>query len=85
LVESDSGMGLKVAMVVAVHTEPNVELNSDINYKWAFQKVEMHDLEELKSAHDKLHTMLKDRQRVTTRQSVMASLGITQEDLKLLK
>ena len=85
LVESGGSTVAKVGRVVAIHVEPNVELNADINYKWAFQKVELPILEELKSTHDKLHQMLKDRQRVTTRQSVMASLGITQDDLLRLK
>lgn len=85
LIESNGSTVAKVGKVMAVHDEPNVELNADINYKWAFQKVDVPNLEELKSAHDKLHQMLKDRQRVTTRQSVMASLGITQDDLLRLK
>lgn len=84
LVQASNGTGVKVAVVAAVHTEPNVELNSDINYKWAFQKVDTTKLDNLVAVHDKLHQMLKDRQRVTTRQSVMASLGITPEDLLAL-
>ena len=87
LVEASNrtGMGVKVAVVNAVHNEPNVELNTDIIYRWAFQKVDTAALEAQQQRQDKLHQMLKERQRTTTRQSVLASLGLTQSDILSLE
>lgn len=84
LVDSAGGLGVKVAKVVEVHTEPQVDLNSDIEYRWAFQQVAQHTVNDLKERHNRIHDLLKEKQRFSTRQSVMANLGMTQDDLKLL-
>lgn len=82
--DPDHTMSINVAQVESVDTEPCVELNRDITYRWAFAKVDMTALRTLTERQEKLHSMLKDKQRSTTRASIMASLGLTPNDIQLL-
>jgi preprotein translocase subunit YajC len=82
LLQSTSGPIL--GRVVSVQSEPNVELNTDVSYRWAFQKVDLNALQIQVEKQERIYELLKAKQRVSTRQSVLANLGLTQDDLKLL-
>ena len=70
---------LTTGVVVEVHEEPLLDVESTMNYCWAFQKVDMDELNRLNTRDGELLRKIKEVQNRTTRSSLLASLGITDE------
>lgn len=68
--------GIRVAQVVQIHSEPQIDPEDDINYQWAFQRVNTELLEELHDVESTVEDKLKERRKRSHRQQALSALGI---------
>lgn len=73
----ESRKGIQVARVQGVNREPAVDPDDDIEYRWAFQKVDLSALQTQLDLQDKITTKLRERRKLSQRQQALAALGIT--------
>ncbi len=72
----DTCNGLRVAELSEVHDEPQVDPEDDVDYRWAFQRVNLDLLEELVDQERLIEDRLKARRKLSHRQQALAALGI---------
>ena len=64
-----------VVEVVEVHETPDIDANSDINYKWILQKVDIEAYVEAMENDEKFRISLRDKARETHRTEARARLA----------
>lgn len=74
----------KTAQVIEVHEEPQIDLDSDIDYKWVVQKVDVKGWQELNAKEDALAKKIVNFEHKQRRTALLASLGISSENSELL-
>lgn len=82
LKEGDSAIaetknGIKIVTVAKVHSEFDIDVNTNIEYKWLFQKVDTDKLAQLKEHNAQLTSKLKQLQRQKTREQALAAIGLS--------
>lgn len=76
--------GVKVVKVHEVHTEPQIDLDHDGTYAWAFQIVDIEHHLKLESEEDRLVAQLEQRRQGSMRQQMLNALGVTGDEVKRL-
>jgi len=76
---------LKVATVVVIDDETDLNVDADYEYAWVQQVVDRSLAQAAEQREDTLVDLLKKRQRANAAQQALAALGCTADDLKLLK
>ena len=75
-----NSQGIRLAQVIEIHDEPQIDLESKgskaINFRWAFQRVDTDTAEMLETQDREIVDRLKSRQVQNTRDQAMAMLGI---------
>ena len=79
----DSKNGLSVARVISVDEFSDVEPDSDVDFRWAFQKVERPELDRLIAEEGKIVTQLKTAQRENIKAAALKGLGIEAGTLQI--
>jgi hypothetical protein len=74
----------KTAQVITVDKEPEIDLDSDIDYKWVVQKVDGAAWEELNRKERELAKTITGFEHKQRRKALLASLGISGENAELL-
>lgn len=69
--------GISFVTVRAIHDEALLDVSAEHDYKWAFQKVDVEVCVALEQMDEAIAEKLKAQQRVSARQQVLGSLGIT--------
>ena len=76
-----NSQGIRLAQVIEIHDEPQIDLESKgskaINFRWAFQRVAIEDVEMLETQDREIVDKLKTRQVKNTREQALAMLGIS--------
>lgn len=67
---------VKTVHVTAVHREPQIDPDAEFIYQWAFQRVEIETLDELRAEDDALVEELNRHRRKQVRDGALAALGI---------
>lgn len=65
--------GLALAHVVSVDGEPDIDIDADYDYKWAVQKVDMTEHNELVSREKNFQDTMLNVERVKQRESLLQS------------
>lgn len=73
----DTCNGLRVGELSGVHDEPQIDPEDDVEYRWAFQRVNLDLLEELTEQERTIEDRLKARRKLSHRQQALAALGIS--------
>lgn len=65
--------GLKVVLVVRADDNPVIDVDAEFDYRWAVQKVDMTEFQELTLKEQKFGVQLQEIERVKQRESLMDS------------
>jgi hypothetical protein len=76
---------LRIATVVEVDEETDLNVDAGYDYAWVQQVVDHSLAQAAEQREDTLVDLLKRRQRANAAQQALAALGCTADDLKLLK
>lgn len=76
----DTVNGIQMVTVAEVHDEPEIDPDSGTLFKWAFAKVDLTVLDDLRKQEDVIIKKLQKHQRNCLKESVLKSLGI--DDIK---
>lgn len=79
----DSKNGLSIARVVSVDEFADVEPESDVDYRWAFAKVDRSELDRLIKSEADIVRQLKTAQRENIKSAALRGLGITDGALQI--
>lgn len=77
LVLCRSQQKIKVVEVVEVHDVPQLDPDADFIYQWAFQKVDLHTLNDLRDEDDAVAIELRQHRQHQVRDNALAALGVT--------
>ncbi len=75
--------GVTVARVVEVHDEPHIELDDNIGYRWAFQRVNIEVAHKREREDEALVARMREQQRRSVREQVLQSVGMDREEVQL--
>jgi hypothetical protein len=67
--------GLTIAIVTEVHKVPNIDVDSNINYQWIVQKVDMSNYNEMNLREDKFNDHLLEIQQKTVKKNAINMLA----------
>lgn len=84
LTESSNSNGTALRLVTKIHDQPQIDLNDDTDWKWAFQLVDRSGLGFFKRRTETVYAKLREKQQQQTQKSVLAQLGMEKDDLKAL-
>lgn len=73
VVESPS-TGLTVVKVVEVHSEPAIDLDSGITYKWIVDKVDLQRYQSIREQEEKFFKTMQEIERVKQRDALLKNL-----------
>ena len=79
--------GLNVGQIVSWNPDVNLDPNDEIDYVWAFQKIDLSLLHNEKEVQNAIIDKLENRRQMSVREQALAALGITDtqrflEDIK---
>lgn len=69
--------GRRIATVLEIHEEPQVDPEDDVEYQWAFQRINDAHLSSLHDQENMIEKRLKDRRKYSHRQQALQALGIS--------
>jgi hypothetical protein len=72
---------LAIAQVISVDETPDIDLNRDTEWKWAFQLIDTSLRDKMVERTERLYKQLQEKQRERSQQGILAALGITKDDL----
>lgn len=76
--------GIKFGQVIEVHAEPQIDPHAAYSYAWAFQKVDLDQIEYLQLQDELLVKKLQNLQRERLKQQALSALGIDASELPRL-
>ena len=69
--------GLSIGRVVSWNPDVNLDPNDEIDYVWAFQKIDLSLLHNEKKVQNAIIDKLENRRKMSVREQALAALGIT--------
>ena len=76
--------GTQVVTVASVSNTCDIDPHSDIEYRWAYQRVDHPALAQLQKKEDEIVSRLETHRRDQVRKQALAALGFTNEDMQAL-
>lgn len=83
--EGQKRTSLAIRQIISVDETPDIDLNRDTEWKWAFQLVDTSLRDQMVSRTEKLYKQLQEKQRERSQQGILAALGLTKDDLLALE